>query len=269
MDIGHRIRSCREACGMSQTELARALWVSRNTIGNWESGATTPDIESFVLMSALFGVSIDTMVREDERVMASVIARDRNHLLAVSRTGTSAVDGVGDEAALNITMPEPVADPVLGSYSAIEADATDTQMPAIRLVRSWAIFNGAHYHLEEHGRRIGTIHRGRALYFPYFRVKVDGFSRVMLRRDYHMDRGIAVVYRLEGENLSLTGNVLGPAFGVMRAGKPLVDIAAIETRTHLAFSIEIADEQARTLALGVTLALLLMRDFDRNLVRDA
>ena len=67
MNIGERIRNCREAYGMSQAQLARALWVSRNTISNWETGATTPDIESFVLMSALFGISIDNMVKKTKR----------------------------------------------------------------------------------------------------------------------------------------------------------------------------------------------------------
>lgn len=55
MNVGEQIRRGREALGMSQADLADAIWVSRNTVSNWETGATTPDIQSFVLMSALFG----------------------------------------------------------------------------------------------------------------------------------------------------------------------------------------------------------------------
>lgn len=259
MNIGKRIRSCREACGMSQAQLARALWVSRNTISNWETGATTPDIESFVLMSALFGISIDNMVKEDEAVMANVIARDRNHLLALCRAD--------QPEGLRVNMPTPVDDPVLGSYPAIDIAAADARSDAIRLRRMWSAFNAAHYRLEEGGQRMGTIHRGRALYFPYFRVSIKGFSRVMLRRDYHMETGIGIVYRLEGENLSFEGDVLGPEFGVLRDGKPLVRIAALPAGARAAFSLEIIDDRARRLGIGVALALLLMRDYDRNLVR--
>ena len=260
MNIGERIRSCREACGMSQAQLARALWVSRNTISNWECGATTPDIKSFVLMSALFGISIDRMVSEDADVMARAVARDRNHLLALRHDNKP--------ETLRVDMPAPVDDPVMGSYQAIDIAAARGQSDTIRLRRIWAFFNAARYRLEENGQAIGTIHRGRALYFPYFRIRVNGFSRVMLRRDYRTGRGIAIVYRLEGENLSFQGNVLGPEFSVLRDGKPLVNIAALPAGTRTAFSLEVVDKRARPLALGVSLTLLLMRDYDRNLVRD-
>ena len=261
MNIGERIRSCREAYGMSQAQLARALWVSRNTISNWETGATTPDIESFVLMSALFGISIDNMVKEDETVMASAIARDRNHLLALC--------SADEPATLRVNMPDPVDDPVLESYPAIDIAAAHAKGDTVRLRRVWAIFNAAHYRLEEGGRRIGSIHRGHALFFPYFSVRVDGFSRVMLRRDYHMEKGIGIVYRLEGENLSFEGNVLGPEFSVLRKDNPLVHIVALPTGARASFSLEIVDDGARQLGIGVALALLLMRDHDRNLVRNA
>ena len=37
--IGARIRERREAAGISQAELARRVYVSRQTVGNWEAGA--------------------------------------------------------------------------------------------------------------------------------------------------------------------------------------------------------------------------------------
>lgn len=270
MNIGERIRTCREACGMSQAELARALWVSRNTISNWECGATTPDIESFILMSALFGISIDRMVREDADVMASALARDRNHLLLVGGAGTQ----VGQDAAENtpvwrIDMPSPAGDPILDSYPAIDVAAPLGATGSVRLVRRWAWFNAVGYRVEEDERPIGTIRRGRALFYPYYDVRMEGFGRVQLKRDLKVADGIATVYRLEGEGLSFEGNVLGPAFSVIRNDEPLVHVCAVPTRSHLAFSLEVVDEGARPLALGVALAILLMRDYDRNLVRDA
>ena len=40
--LGDRLRKAREDAGMSQAELALAVGVSRNTIGNAEVGATVP-----------------------------------------------------------------------------------------------------------------------------------------------------------------------------------------------------------------------------------
>ncbi len=35
MNVGEQIRRGREALGMSQTDLADAIWVSRNTVSKW------------------------------------------------------------------------------------------------------------------------------------------------------------------------------------------------------------------------------------------
>lgn len=81
MMLSEQIKRGRNALGMSQADLAEAIWVSRNTVCNWETGQTTPDIQSPVLMSALFGVSVDEMVKGDDKVMAQAVARDRRHIL--------------------------------------------------------------------------------------------------------------------------------------------------------------------------------------------
>ena len=86
MILSEQIKLGRKQLGMSQADLADAIWVSRNTVSNWERGDTTPDIQSLVLMVALFGLSLDEMVKGDEQVMAQALERDKNHLLIAGET---------------------------------------------------------------------------------------------------------------------------------------------------------------------------------------
>lgn len=53
MSIGSRIKECRERLGLTQTELAKMLDVSKGTIGNYEAEISTPKIE---LMTKLFEI---------------------------------------------------------------------------------------------------------------------------------------------------------------------------------------------------------------------
>lgn len=73
MDISNQIRRHRTERGLSQEELARRLYVSRNTISNWECGRTYPDAQSLMLMSALFDVSIDSLVKGDLPEMREMV----------------------------------------------------------------------------------------------------------------------------------------------------------------------------------------------------
>ena len=54
---------------MSQEDLARQIFVSRQTVSNWETGKTYPDVQSLLLLSGLFGVSIDSLVKGDVEAM--------------------------------------------------------------------------------------------------------------------------------------------------------------------------------------------------------
>ena len=73
MEVGNRIREEREHKGISQEELARQIFVSRQTVSNWETGKTCPDVQSLLLMSNLFGVSVDSLVRGDAETMSKAI----------------------------------------------------------------------------------------------------------------------------------------------------------------------------------------------------
>ena len=73
MEVAKRIREERERSGISQEELARQIFVSRQTVSNWETGKTCPDVQSLLLMSNLFGVSVDSLVRGDAETMSKAI----------------------------------------------------------------------------------------------------------------------------------------------------------------------------------------------------
>ena len=60
-----KIKEERLKLELSQEENANEIFVSRVTISNWETGKTYPDIESLVLLSKLFSVSIDYLVKEE------------------------------------------------------------------------------------------------------------------------------------------------------------------------------------------------------------
>lgn len=77
MDISNQIKTRREAMGLSQEQLAEKLYVSRQTISNWERDKTYPDVQSLLMLSVLFGTSIDTLVKGDVTVMEEAVERDR------------------------------------------------------------------------------------------------------------------------------------------------------------------------------------------------
>lgn len=91
MDVGSSIRELRQARGFTQEELAAALFVSRQTISHWESGRTTPDAQSLLLMSALFDLTIDELVRGDVETVVAVEAQERR----TARVSYAAASGIG------------------------------------------------------------------------------------------------------------------------------------------------------------------------------
>lgn len=65
MEIGNRLKGHREQLGISQEELAARIFVTRQTISNWETNRTYPDLHSLLLLSEQFGTSMDALVKGD------------------------------------------------------------------------------------------------------------------------------------------------------------------------------------------------------------
>lgn len=76
MEIGQRIKEYRTALGMTQEELADRLYITRQTVSNWENDRSYPDIHSLVMLSELFDVTLDTLVKGDIEKMKEKVNAD-------------------------------------------------------------------------------------------------------------------------------------------------------------------------------------------------
>lgn len=77
MTLGEKIYTLRTEKGMSQTDLAEALDVSRQSISKWETDASTPELDKLVKLSEIFGVSLDELVlgKEENRMQPELQAK--------------------------------------------------------------------------------------------------------------------------------------------------------------------------------------------------
>lgn len=69
MELGNQIKAHRAVLSLSQEELAEKVYVTRQTVSNWETGKSYPDIHSLLLLSALFDVSLDQLIKGDLETM--------------------------------------------------------------------------------------------------------------------------------------------------------------------------------------------------------
>lgn len=63
MSFGQNLLSLRKEKGLSQDELGGQLKVSRQTVSKWELGETTPEMDKLILISELFNISLDALVK--------------------------------------------------------------------------------------------------------------------------------------------------------------------------------------------------------------
>ena len=76
MELGKQIRMYRQEAQLSQEELADRVYVSRQTISNWENDKSYPDVNSLVLLSEVFHISLDKLIKGDIDVMKEAIEKE-------------------------------------------------------------------------------------------------------------------------------------------------------------------------------------------------
>ena len=77
MNVGARIKKHREKQNISQDELALKIFVSRQTISNWETSKSYPDIKSLTMLSNIFHVTLDDFIKEDIEEMKRIVSKEK------------------------------------------------------------------------------------------------------------------------------------------------------------------------------------------------
>ena len=65
MNFNNKIYELRKEKNISQEKLAEKLNVSRQAVAKWENGESFPDIDNLIMISNLFNISIDRLVKND------------------------------------------------------------------------------------------------------------------------------------------------------------------------------------------------------------
>ena len=73
MELIEQIKKYRTGLNLCREELAEKVYVTRQTVSNWENEKSYPDIHSLLLLSSLFNVSLDQLIKGDVETMKEII----------------------------------------------------------------------------------------------------------------------------------------------------------------------------------------------------
>ncbi|MEY8444750.1 helix-turn-helix transcriptional regulator [Enterococcus ratti] len=80
--VSYKIKNERLKKKMTQKDLAKKIFVSRQTISSWENSRSLPSYENFVLLSKFFNIPIDHFYVENnsekEEIIYSNIRKQKN-----------------------------------------------------------------------------------------------------------------------------------------------------------------------------------------------
>ena len=68
MKIGKKLKNARIEAGLTQEKATEKIDVSRQTISNWENEKSYPDIISVIALSDLYSVSLDELLKGDQKM---------------------------------------------------------------------------------------------------------------------------------------------------------------------------------------------------------
>ena len=68
MDFGEQIKSIRKKENLIQEQFAIKLNVTRQAVSNWENNKNLPDIGMLILISDVFDISLDQLIKGDDHM---------------------------------------------------------------------------------------------------------------------------------------------------------------------------------------------------------
>ncbi|WJX08061.1 helix-turn-helix domain-containing protein [Bacillus cereus] len=78
MNLGSQLKRFRESKSFSQEDVARKVGVTRQAVYKWESNKSYPDIDNLILLSELYEVTIDELIKGSEDAREELDKKDKN-----------------------------------------------------------------------------------------------------------------------------------------------------------------------------------------------
>ena len=84
MIFADKLIQLRKKNGLSQEELADKVGVSRQAVSKWESAQSIPDIDKIIMLSGLFGVSTDFLLKDELEAEDSIPLEEEKKKVSIS-----------------------------------------------------------------------------------------------------------------------------------------------------------------------------------------
>lgn len=203
--LASNIRLNRKNRGLTQLSLSEMLYVSPQTISKWESGASEPDAEKLCRLADIFGISLDTLVRnrgeEEKRAFIAVDGGGTKTEFLLFYENGKIIDGVTLEGSNpNVCGMERV--------KSILTEGIDRMIKnGNRVEGLFAGISGA-----SGGDNREVLNRFLAEKYPYFKSRVEGDIHNVINSVDGDERCVAVIcgtgsvaYAYDGDSLRRFG----------------------------------------------------------------
>ena len=117
MELGKTISDIRRKHDLTQEEFAEKFNVTRQTISNWENGKSYPDLETLMIMSEDFNVSLDTMLKGDNRMVREMTKEQRHGRRHGLKLALAIIAALAVVAAAMLVMSNTVTSLKPGDYT--------------------------------------------------------------------------------------------------------------------------------------------------------
>ena len=116
MAFGQKMKALRMQAGLSQEKLSAILKITKRTLVNYEAGQTLPTTESLLKISKYFGVTIDSLMTEQEEFIAQVYEQDGSRGMKYATSLVSELSGMFAGGRLSEEDKDAVMQAVQNAY---------------------------------------------------------------------------------------------------------------------------------------------------------
>lgn len=81
MLLNERLKQLRAQYNYTQENVAQKIGVSKQSVSKWESGKTYPDIDNLIILSDIYNVTIDELIREDSILKKRIKIKKKNRVV--------------------------------------------------------------------------------------------------------------------------------------------------------------------------------------------